>query len=373
MRVVMISKALVVGAYRQKTAAMATEPDIDLTVVVPPYWREGHNRLSLEETATPGYRLVVTPMARNGSYHTHYYPHLARLLREIQPDLVHIDEEPYNLATWLALRAARRIGACALFFTWQNLSRTYPPPFRWLESGVYRHASGGIAGNHAAAQVLSAKGYHRPLTVIPQFGVDPELYAAPVRSARADRIFTIGYAGRLVEEKGLLVLAAALAQLGGDWRMRFYGDGPLESALKLRFEELGLATRVSWQTRIPSREMPAVYASLDVVVLPSLTSPNWMEQFGRVLIEAMACETPVVGSDSGEIPHVIGDAGLIVPEGDSVALAGALARLRDDAELGDDLRRRGRQRVFANYTQAQVARETVAFYRRILESPSAMA
>ncbi|MHB1319041.1 MAG: glycosyltransferase family 4 protein [Anaerolineae bacterium] len=367
MRVVMISKALVVGAYRQKTAAMAVEPDIDLTVVVPPYWREGDSRLALEESATPGYRLVVTPMSRNGSYHTHYYPRLARLLSAMRPDLVHIDEEPYNLATWLALRAARKAGARAVFFTWQNLRRSYPPPFRWLESDVYRHADGGIAGNHAAAEVLASKGYRCPLAVIPQFGVDPELYTAPQRSTNPDRPFTIGYAGRLVEEKGLFVLAGALAQLGGDWRMRFYGDGPLAASLQERVEALGLATRVSWHTRIPSREMPSVYAGLDVVVLPSLTRPNWMEQFGRVLIEAMACGIPVVGSDSGEIPHVIGDAGLVVPEGDAAALANALARLRASAELGNDLGRRGRERVLAYYTQAQVARETVAFYRQVLE------
>lgn len=364
MRVVMISKALVVAAYRQKTAAMAAEADIDLTVVVPPYWREGNSRLDLEETATPGYRLVVTPMARNGSYHTHFYPRLAPLLRELRPDMVHIDEEPYNLATWLALRAADRVGARALFFTWQNLRRSYPPPFRWLETDIYRRAAGAIAGNHAAADVLATKGYNGPLAVIPQFGVDPDLYTPRIR-AQPGRPFTIGYAGRLVEEKGLFVLADALVRLGGDWCMRFYGDGPLRNALQTQFEELGLATRVSWQTRIPSREMPAVYADLDVVVLPSLTRPNWAEQFGRVLIEAMACETPVVASDSGEIPHVVGDAGLVVPEGDATALAGALARLRDDPELGDYLRRRGRQRVLASYTQAQVARETVAFYRRL--------
>jgi glycosyltransferase involved in cell wall biosynthesis len=365
MRVVMISKALVVGAYRQKAVAMAAEPDIDLTVVVPPYWREGDDRLVLEETATPDYRLIVTPMARNGSYHTHYYPLIGGILADVHPDLVHIDEEPYNLATWLALRAARRVCAHTVFFSWQNLHRRYPPPFRWLEDYVYKHAGGGIAGNHAATQVLGAKGYTGPLAVIPQFGVDPDLYAAPLRGERPDRPFTIGFAGRLVEEKGLMVLVDALAQLGDDWRMQFYGDGPLGPALKARFDTLGLAERISWQARIPSSEMPDVYAGLDAVVLPSLTRPNWMEQFGRVLIEAMACETPVVGSDSGEIPHVIGDAGLVVPEGDATALAHALTRLRDDPLLQDDLRRRGRQRVLANYTQAQVARETVAFYRQV--------
>lgn len=366
MRVVMISKALVVATYRQKLAAMAAESDMELTVVVPPCWREGQDRIELESTETPGYRLVVTPMTLNGSYHTHYYPRLTRILTDAQPDLVHIDEEPYNLATFLALRSARRIGARTLFFTWQNLQRSYPPPFRWLERYVYQSANGAIAGNHAATQVLRAKGYRGPLTVIPQFGVDPVVFAPTAANVEPHRPFTIGFAGRLVEEKGLFVLADALAQLQGSWKMRFYGDGPLAPALQARFQELGLADRVRWRARIPSAEMPAAYGALDAVVLPSLTRPNWMEQFGRVLIEAMSCGVPVIGSDSGEIPHVIGDAGIIVPEGDATDLAAALGRLRDDPALRADLSRRGRARVMANYAQGQIARETVAFYRQIL-------
>jgi glycosyltransferase involved in cell wall biosynthesis len=362
MRVVMISKALVVGTYRQKAVAMAAEPDIDLTVVVPPSWREGHDRLLLEETQTPNYRLLVTPIAHNGSYHTHYYPRLPHILAEIRPDLVHIDEEPYNLATYLALRAAHRVGARAIFFSWQNLGRAYPPPFCWLERYVYRNANGAIAGNHAASAVLAAKGYGGPVAVIPQFGVDPALFAPDAANERQAHPFTIGFAGRLVEEKGLLVLAEALGMLGGGWRMRFLGDGPLGPALRARFERLGLSEHVEWVARIPSQEIPAALRGMDAVVLPSLTRPNWMEQFGRVLIEAMACETPVVGSDSGEIPHVIGDAGLVVPEGDVAALA--LASLRDDPAKRNELGRRGRPRVLANFTQERIARETVSFYRQ---------
>lgn len=370
MRVVMISKALVVGTYRQKLAAMAAEPDIELTVIVPPCWREGRDRIALESTETPGYRLIVTPMAFNGSYHMHYYPRLARILTDIRPDLVHIDEEPYNLATFLALRTARRMGARAIFFTWQNLQRSYPPPFRWMERYVLQYSDGAIAGNHAAADVLSAKGYRGPRAVIPQFGVDPSLFAPASSNAAPARRFTIGFAGRLVEEKGLFVLADSLVHLGENWELRLYGDGPLGPALKARFQTTGLTERVRWQTRIPSAQMPAVYAGLDALVLPSLTRPNWMEQFGRVLIEAMSCGVPVIGSDSGEIPHVIGDAGLVVPEGDASALAAALVRLRDDPALSADLSRRGRARAMTNYTQEQIARETVAFYRQILAGQS---
>jgi glycosyltransferase involved in cell wall biosynthesis len=290
---------------------------------------------------------------------------LPRLLAQLEPDLCHIDEEPYNLATYLALRAARRVGPSTVCFAWQNLNRRYPPPFRWIEQYVYARVDGAIAGNHAAGQVSRDKGYRGPLAVIPQFGVDPDLFLPPASTRPADRPFTIGYAGRLVEEKGLLVLVEALSRLPGAWHMRFFGDGPLGPELKARLAAMGLADQVSWVPRIPSQEMPGVLATLDVVVLPSLTRPNWMEQFGRILIEAMSCGTPVVGSDSGEIPHVIGDGGLVVPENDPQALAEALARLRDDPALRHTLGLRGRARVLAHYTQAQIARDTCAFYRQI--------
>src|SRR5690606_30800199 len=114
--------------------------------------------------------------------------------------------------------------------------------------------------------------------------------------------------------------------------------------------------------RAESTAMPAFYRSLDAVVLPSRTTPGWKEQFGRVLVEAMACRVPVVGSDSGEIPHVIGDAGLIFPEGDVAALAHHLRALMDDPSLRQRLGAAGRQRVLERFTMARVAAETVAVY-----------
>jgi len=106
-----------------------------------------------------------------------------------------------------------------------------------------------------------------------------------------------------------------------------------------------------------------------VLVVPSRTRPNWKEQFGRVIVEAMACGVPVIGSSSGAIPDVIGDAGLIVPEGDRAALAGALRGLMSDPDRRRDLAERGRARVLARYTQAQVAAQTVDVYRSMLRIP----
>ena len=113
--------------------------------------------------------------------------------------------------------------------------------------------------------------------------------------------------------------------------------------------------------------MPAQYHEIDVLAVPSLTTPTWKEQFGpRATIEAMASGIPVVGSDSGAIPNVIGDVGLVVPEGDVDALAAALYLLRNDPEMRRDLGERGRERVLAYYTHAQIAAETVRVYESMV-------
>ncbi|MFH1085844.1 MAG: glycosyltransferase [Chloroflexota bacterium] len=363
MRVTLISKAAVVGAYQTKFEELAAHADIELTVVTPPCWREGGHRIELERAHTRGYELVVAPTALNGRFHVHFYPTLPAILRRSLPDLCHIDEEPYNLATYLAAQAARRQGARVVFYTWQNLLRRYPFPFGAMERAVYRLARGAIAGNQAAANVLRGKGYAGPVVVIPQFGVDPQLFR-PI-SPETPRPFTIGFAGRLVEEKGLRVLADAVCALPGEWRLVLCGHGPLHGELARRFAAAGLAERVTLAGYVSSREMPRYLNAMDVMVLPSLTRPNWKEQFGRVLLEAMACEVPAVGSDSGEIPNVIGEGGLIFREGDASALCAHLAALRDEPGVRHALGRAGRLRVLARYTQAQIAAQTAEFYRAV--------
>ena len=105
---------------------------------------------------------------------------------------------------------------------------------------------------------------------------------------------------------------------------------------------------------------------LDVLVLPSLTRANWKEQFGRVLIEAMACDVIALGARSGAIPEVIGEAGLTFEEGNAEELRAQLQRLLEDVSLRNDLRAKGRQRVTDHYTQAAIARHTVEVYRQLL-------
>jgi len=364
MRVVLLSKALVVGAYRRKAEEIARHEGIELIVLVPPAWRDERGVLPLERAHTRGYTLLVEPIAFNGHFHLHFYPHLGRRLRALRPDLLHIEEEPYNLATYHAVRLAKGLGIRVGVFSWQNLLRRYPPPFRWWERAVLRAADFLIAGSETAARVWRAKGYTGLIAVIPQFGVDPESFRPA--SPRPPRPFTIGYVGRWVPEKGIDLLLQAAVGLEGDWRLRIIGSGPAGPSLRQLAARLGIADRVAFEPPSPSTRMPEVYAGLDVLVLPSRTRPNWTEQFGRVLIEAMACGVPVIGSSAGEIPWVIGDAGLVFPEGDPEALRAALRRVMRDPDLRAALRERGRTRVLERFTQAEIAQATVALYRRVI-------
>ena len=377
----MVSKALVVGAYQRKVEELAQQADIALTVIVPPAWREGANLERLDRAHTQGYDLIVAPLAFNGQFHLHFYPTLGRLLRQLRPDILHMDEEPYNLATWLALRQGQAVGARCLFFTWQNLVRRFPPPFAHFERASFHRASHAIAGNPTAAEVLRTKGYRGPITVIPQFGVDPSIFSPrpvdahpPTQNSDSSSSvvrpssFIIGYAGRLVPEKGVDVLLRACAALPPalDWALHLLGDGPERGRLADTARELGIAGQVRFLGRVPSTQAAQFYRTFDVLVLPSLSRPNWVEQFGRVLTEAMACGVPVIGSRSGEIPWVIGDAGRVFPEGDAGALAAILAELASDPARRSALAAAGRQRVLACFTQAQVAAETAAVYREML-------
>jgi len=377
-RVVMVSKALVVGAYQRKLEELAKLPGIELTAIVPPSWHDRRGHRKLDRAHTHGYELLTAALVFNGSYHCHFYPTLGRLLRRLRPDILHMDEEPYNLAAWHGLRLAQACGAASLFFTWQNLPRRYPWPFSFFEQANYRRAACAIAGNQAAIAVLRSKGYRGPVTVIPQFGVDPEIFRPataaergtqgneePQGDAPSSAAFTVGYAGGLVPEKGVDLLLHACAGLSGVWSLAILGEGPERGRLAAQAERLGIAGRVHFLGHRPSTELPAIYPRWDVLVLPSRSRPNWVEQFGRVLIEAMACGVPVIAAHTGELPNVIGDAGLLFEEGDVGGLTSALTALAANGSRRAELGQRGRARVLARFTQAQIAAATHQVYQQI--------
>jgi glycosyltransferase involved in cell wall biosynthesis len=360
----MVSKAMVMGAYQRKAEEIA-RLGVDLTVLAPPSWQDRRGIQVARPVYTSGYLLKTIPIRLNGSFHLHHYPTLTGELSQLRPQLVHMDEEPYNLATWLALRGAQRAGSTGIFFTWQNLHRSYPPPFRWFEQANYRRAPLAIAGNQEAVEVLRRKGYRGEVAVIRQFGVDPAVYT-PADKTGDGAVLRIGYAGGLLPEKGIDLLIQACAGLQGRWQLYIVGEGSERSELERLVAKLQLSEHVHIAERLESTQMATFYQGLDVFVLPSRTTSTWKEQFGRVLIEAMACGVAVIGSDCGEIPNVIGNAGLLFHENDTPTLRNQLQQMIDEPHRRLALGVAGRQRVLDQFTMAGIAEQTVAVYRRLL-------
>jgi glycosyltransferase involved in cell wall biosynthesis len=190
--------------------------------------------------------------------------------------------------------------------------------------------------------------------------VDTEVFTYLPRSGRLKgkdpRGMTIGYIGRLDGQKGVDLLLRACAGLSTSTSLIIVGSGPDEHVLRALARELKIESRIICIPWVPHSEVARQLQRMDVLVLPSRTTSTWKEQFGRVLIEAMACGTAVVGSDSGEIPRVIGDAGFIFPEGDIGGLENRLKALARKGTI-DRLAKKGIQRVTKYYCIPVVIRQ----------------
>ena len=360
--VAIVSKTFVATTAQRQLEWIARQPDTQLSLVTPDVWKSDDGRdIAFRNVFTSNYAVARLPVVFNGHYHFYLYRRLRKTLTDLKVDLIHIDEEPYNPAGLQSQRIADALGVPTVFVAWQNILRDYPVPYRKIEQYNYARTSHIIAGNTAAADVLRKKRYSGPLSVFSLHGVDPEIYA-PGNAVKPTGKLHIGYVGRVVHYKGIEVLLRAVAGLPESCELRIIGSGPDEQLYRGLTHELSLQHRVTFSSAVDAGEIPALLRTLDVLVLPSLTQKNWKEQFGRVLIEAMSCGVPVVGSDSGEIPEVISNAGVIVPEGDSDALRQALLKLALDSGLRQQLAEAGRRRVLERFTQEQVARETRQVY-----------
>ena len=368
MKICVISHSAVVDLYREKFHRLAALGErLELHLVLPAGWPEGNRWVEAPPPGDEqGVHISVFPVRWAGKVGGFYLPGLTPWLRRLQPDILHLEEEPYAVISLQAAGALRPKKTRVLFFTWENIRRRYKLPLAWIDGWMLRRAQCALAGNQEAAEVLRLRGFDRPITVFPQYGVNPDLFA-PSATPAVHEVFTLGYFGRLLPEKGIPVLLQAASALPFPYRLLITGQGPMAEVLRRQAEQLGIAERVEFRPAVPLAAMPAAYRELDALVLPSETRPDWKEQFGRVLTEAMACGVPVVGSSSGEIPHVIADAGLVFPERDAEALRAQLIRLQGSPELRRDLARRGRERVLAHFTTERVARRTLEVYRKMLE------
>ena len=286
------------------------------------------------------------------------------LLTDFRPDVVQIEEEPWSNGAAAIARTARRLKIPYVLVTRESLPVSRGTLTRLRRNRALAGAAGVISVNEFAGR-LALRGHPSlPHRTIPQLGV--ALPLAPDRPGHPG--LSLGFVGRLIPEKGLDLLFRAAVKLVGRWTLTVVGTGPAQEELEGLAERLGIAGRVTWRGALPRSAVDEVWPRLDVVVLPSRTTPRWIEVAPRAALEAMAHGIAVVGSAAGAIPESLGDAGLVVPEEDVGALADALQRLHDQPEEVRRLGAAGRRRVMEGYTDAAIADRTLAFWHDLLRA-----
>jgi len=368
MHVAVISHTYAEPSNRDKLRALA-RLGVQITCFIPSQWSESqlgrswtgniYNESDFTLLPVDVRRYVKTPAAARWNLRE-----LSSRLALSEFDLVHVEEEPWSWAAHAAIRASRRHSVPVVIFTWQNLAKHPPFPLSLLRRRTLRLASGWVAGNRQAAALLEAIDPHHAITVLPQLGT--ELPDLPSRPPVARGALRIGFVGRLVREKGVYDLLQGFAAAPARCSLDIVGDGPERDGLEALVRSLELAGRVRFHGSVEHIKVGAIWQELDVLVLPSRSTTRWIEQFGHVLIEAMAHGVVVVGSDSGAIPEVIGDAGVVVPERNPGAIAAALEKLAANPELLCELGQSGRQRVADQFTNVRVAERLRSFWNEVL-------
>jgi glycosyltransferase involved in cell wall biosynthesis len=361
-RVLRIYHSGVVTKWRARERALEAL-GVDVRLVAAERWNEGGSDVRLEPGPHESVRGVRT-FGRHPNLFWYDPLGLWRALRAGPVDLLDIHEEPVSVAAAEVqlLAGVARVKAPFVLYSAQNIPKRYPPPFRWIERVALRRASAVHTCNDAAGAILHGKGLRAPAVNL-GLGVDVERFHPATHAPEQARPARVGYVGRLETHKGVEVLIAAVAQLPGV-TLDIVGAGPERASLDRLIETHGLHDRVSIRGYVGD-ELPEVYRGFDIVVVPSLTTSSWIEQFGRVAVEAMASGVAVIASDSGSLPEVLGGAGVLVPPGDGDALAKALEALLHD----DDERRRlaaaGRARA-SHFSWARVAERQRDLYEEVL-------
>ena len=279
-------------------------------------------------------------------------PALKREVQRFRPDIVQ---------TWM-VRATKACpasppGQAFVHVGW--LGGYYKPPhFRACDHVV--GVTQDIAEHMRAAGWAEARAHYLPTFAVhePAAPLDRADYDTP---AEAPLLLALG---RLHAKKAFDVLLKALPAVPEAW-LWIAGEGELRGELERQAAELGVAGRVRFLGWRYDRE--ALLATADLCVFPSRYEP-----FGTVTIEAWAAGTPLVAAASAGPAGVIrdGEDALLVPIDDVEALGAAMRRLLDEPELAQSLVAAGRRRYEAEFTEEACARQYLAFYESLLETPA---
>jgi glycosyltransferase involved in cell wall biosynthesis len=346
MRTLIINSMFASSVYRRCAEELGAVRGMELTVLTVDAWRMNGRPMPFDGiSASVPYATVLGKTAWRGYENRGFYRSgLRRAFQLSRPEVLFLMEEPFSIfaAEILLAKAVFAPKIPVVFFTWNNLSLAqfdYRPSFfyRTIAQQTLSRMHYALTANSDGIAVLRKSGFKNPIRTI-GYGVDSTAYQTP----RPDRVkeiraalnisyedIVVGYVGRMLEMKGVDLLIEAYARLksehpGFKTKLLLIGSGEAEQSLLQLARERGISFEIRHIPSVPHQEVPDYMHTLDILVLPSRRKAMWAEQFGRVLVEAMAAGKIVIGSSSGAIPEVIGDGGFIFPENDSAALTASL-------------------------------------------------
>ncbi|MEI8348641.1 MAG: glycosyltransferase family 4 protein [Candidatus Omnitrophota bacterium] len=379
MKILFIGHAYVSAWHQEKITALTNYKDIELSLITPTWWEEGLRKVSAAKQSDAPFDFYSVKAFFIGKQYLHFYRGLSRYLKSIDPDILHIEEEPNSVACYQIMKLKKRLKlrAKTVMVTCENIIHTweFPNPryflYPFCQRYTLRNFDHIITSPQRGKEVILNKGFNGPITYIPQLGTNPDKFKKMNADNLREKIglngFTIGYAGRLLKMKGLDTLIRAFANIKQSCQLLLVGDGPERLALENLARSLSIRDKIFFVNGVSHEELPLYFNCMDVFVLASERTKNWQEQFGRVLMEAMSCEVPVVGSTCGEIPYTMADAGLLFKEGSEKDLQLKLEEVMENQALRKELARSGRQRVLSHFTHDIIAKKTYEVYCGLLK------
>jgi glycosyltransferase involved in cell wall biosynthesis len=383
MRLMIVSTSCMLGVNRAAYRHLSSFLNVTLHLVIPVRSKEAaaHGGLSKIE----GEPFEVTMLKMSGPHNRlERATGLRELIESWEPSQLLLEFDPATLIVWDVVKASRHQNLSISVIALENQSRHFIfESYQALKRFQLRIAVGGLIASwflrsvqgkiqHVftvcddGTTVMTEFGFAGCITKIP-LGFDASIFCQQdqnkislTRQRLNLRCTTIAYFGRLIPEKGVDLLIEALSTLR-DMPWQFLIDtfstykSPYEVELHSQIQELKLMDRIVYFDA-SHNEMPDYMNAADIVVLPSISTPKFKEQYGRVIAEAMACGKIVIGSKSGAIPELIGDAGFLVAEGDVSRLSEILRYLltASQGEL-DSIRTKAYKRAHLYFSAARQA------------------
>ena len=378
MKVLVISHSAIQPTYHRKFEEISRYNDAKLRVVVPETWFENDQTLYFSGRYVSDNLSFHPGKITFPGYGSRFFftKGLVEHFREFRPDVIHLEEEPWSLCALQTIILKRLFCPRSKLIFRTSLSIQIKLKFGFIgtliERIAFREFDYAFVLSKRAGELLRQKGYRKGMRISPN-GVDTRIFKRmDVGDLRrelgiGENEFVIGYVGRLLHMKGMDTLLEAFAMID-DCRLLLVGSGDYRDKMLSIASRPGILERLLFVGSVPAKDVPRYINCMDVLVLPSITTPGWVEFFGRVLAEAMLCKVPVIGSSSGEIPNVIGDAGLIFQEGDVGDLSGKLTMLIQNPDLRETFRKKGYERAKSLYTWESIARDTHETYQLVVHT-----